>query len=515
MCFKCFKKTGILFAILVSSATSAAQTTETCRLNERVSTVYEEWIVSDRETMGMTQTSRLNGRVSTIYEEWVVSDRETMGMSGLALHYDATRRLSLGFGTWMAVRGDRGGFITLGVDAAMRWPLTDRLEARTGLFLGAGGGKNGNVLAGGGLMLRPHARLSWHAAPWLALSAGYSYTTFPLGGIISSAQPLAEVAIPVPLPINAHRQTKKAGKLQETSIATVTRFIKPTADSRRTGGRPQQDITLLGIELRSYLNRNFFRKIETQGAVGGDNSGYMQILAGMGYQQKISNRLSFSADVSAGGAGGGAVETGGGVLLNAGTSVQVNLTRNLFTGLAGTWSTAPNGTFAGPGYSIMAGYRTGGDRSADRRDPYRMRVRFVNDTYLRADPDWRASYKDTQVDNLGIQFDVYISKSAYLTGQGIAAYRGKAGAYMIGLLGAGLTIPATERLFMNAEGLVGAAGGGGLNTGSGLVWQGNAGPGFRVNPHLSIMATAGRVESFNGPFKANVLSLALTWHFGL
>jgi hypothetical protein len=456
-----------------------------------------------------------NGQVSSIYEEWIISGNESMGMSGLGLHFDATEYLTLGFGTWMAVRGERGGFITLGVDATLRWPLTDRLTGRTGLFLGAGGGKDGLKLAGGGLMIRPHTRLSWETTPWLSLSAGFSHSRFPYGGIISSAQPFIEAAIPVALPINAHRRTGEPGRLEDTSIATVVRFIRPTSASRTTGGRPQHNLALLGIELRSYVSPNFFGKVETQGAIEGNNSGYMQILAGVGYQMNIRNGLSASVDLSAGGAGGGAVETGGGVLLNAGAGAQVNLTRNLFVGLAGTWNTAPSGTYDGPGYTIKAGYRTGGISSGDRREPYRVRARFVNDTYLRAAEGWRSSNKDVQVDNLGVQFDVYLGRAVYLTGQGIAAYRGKAGAYMIGLLGAGITAPGYSWWFLNAEVMVGAAGGGGLRTGSGMVWQTNAGPGIRMNPNLSVMVTAGRLESFDGPFKANVLSLGLVWNFGL
>jgi hypothetical protein len=461
------------------------------------------------------ENRRFNAQISSIYEEWIISGEEIMGMSGLALHYDATDLLTLGFGTWMAVKGERGGFITLGVDATVRWPLTDRLTGRTGLFLGAGGGKDGLKLAGGGLMIRPHTRLSWETSRWLTVSAGFSHSRFPYGGIISSAQPFIEVAVPVNLPINTHKRTGVPGRLEDTSVATVVRFIKPTSASRTTGGRPQGDLELLGIELRSYLNRNVFGKVETQGAVGGSNSGYMQILAGVGYQRNLTKRLSVSADLSAGGAGGGAVETGGGVLLNAAAGAQLNLTRNLFIGMAGTWNTTPNGTYDGPGYTLKAGYRTGGGLAADRREPYRVRARFVNDTYLRAAENWRSSNKDLQVDNLGVQFDVYLGKAVYLTGQGIAAYRGKAGAYMIGLLGGGISYPGNRWWYLNAEAMVGAAGGGGLRTGSGMVWQANAGPGVRVNPNVSVLATAGRLESFDGPFKANVLSLGLAWHFGL
>lgn len=460
-------------------------------------------------------TEQKNARVSTSYEEWTVSEQERMGVSSLMLHYDANQFFSIGFGTWMAVRGQRGGFITLGVDGAFRLPLLHGFSSETGFFLGAGGGRDGIRLAGGGLMLRPHTRLTWNMSKWLELSAGASYVDFPFDGIISSAQPFVKVSAPMNLPVNAHRKTGRVGKLEDTSIGTVLRFLKPTSESRTTAGQRQEPITLLGIELRSYLNPSLFAKVETQGAMGGNNNGYMQILAGFGYQFRITHNVSLSSDLSLGGAGGGAVETGGGVLLNAGIGLQANISRNFFIGLAATYFDAPEGTFSGPGYTVKTGYRTGGSMTARNYSPYRIRARFVNDTYVRAAENWRGSNEDERIDNMGLQFDVFVNSVLYISGQGIAAYQGKAGAYMIGLLGSGIRYPANSLLFINAEIMVGAAGGGGLKTGSGLVWQANGGPGLQLSPDFSLMTTIGRLESFNGPLKANVLSLSFGWHFGI
>ena len=69
--------------------------------------------------------------------------------------------------------------------------------------------------------------------------------------------------------------------------------------------------------------------------------------------------------------------------------------------------------------------------------------------------------------------DYFIDPEWFITGQGLGPYGGDAGAYMIGLLGTGVRTHITRNIFAELEGLVGAAGGGGLNTGGGLVYQAN------------------------------------------
>ena len=70
-----------------------------------------------------------------------------------------------------------------------------------------------------------------------------------------------------------------------------------------------------------------------------------------------------------------------------------------------------------------------------------------------------------------MQLDAFFNESWYISGQGIAAESGKAGAYMAGMVGVGYEWDLTSKGFINIEGLVGAAGGGGLATGSGAVYQ--------------------------------------------
>jgi predicted porin len=61
--------------------------------------------------------------------------------------------------------------------------------------------------------------------------------------------------------------------------------------------------------------------------------------------------------------------------------------------------------------------------------------------------------------------------------------------------------------------LVGAAGGGGLNTGGGLVYQANLGLGYQLNKNLEVMGTIGQMKAAKGDFQANVYGVSLAYKF--
>ncbi|MCG8344729.1 MAG: hypothetical protein MI685_06155, partial [Chlorobiales bacterium] len=74
-----------------------------------------------------SETSNLsNSYLNAIYEEWEVSDDENMGVVGLGVHHYFSDYFSLGVGSWMAVRGERGGFITIGIDGGLHLPIAER-----------------------------------------------------------------------------------------------------------------------------------------------------------------------------------------------------------------------------------------------------------------------------------------------------------------------------------------------------------------------------------------------------
>lgn len=83
----------------------------------------------------------------------------------------------------------------------------------------------------------------------------------------------------------------------------------------------------------------------------------------------------------------------------------------------------------------------------------------------------------------------------------------------MGSAGGGVQQRLTEHWHAEAEALVGAAGGGGLQTGGGLVSQFNVGLGYQLTPQLALLASMGRMQAARDSFRAHVLGLSAVYRF--
>lgn len=456
---------------------------------------------------------------------------EKMGMVAGDLLFDVSDKVRLGVGSHGAVSGERGGFITLGAVGEVRQRLSPSWLGHAGLFVGAGGGRGGHTLSGGGLMLRGDAGLTYETAGYGNLGFGLSHVRFP-SGVIASTQPYVQYEYPfysLPVPgwtaasPNGSSTEMDAVQPRTNEFAVVARRYKIPSSAVRYDGQPQHgSMELLGAEWLSYLDDRWFLKLESEGAMGGENSGYMQILVGGGYRLPLSRSTAIKLHAAAGPAGGGGADTGGGLLLDAGVSLQQNLTRRAALELSVGEVRAPSRSFEAHSAAIKLNYQFGLPSVSSSAvtwnalrgfDTESLRVRVANQTYFKAAPQWRNQYVDQPVSNLGVQLDYFMSPHWFVTGQGLAAYAGKAGAYMTGQVGVGTQWPMSERWFVEGEALLGAAGGGGLAVGSGLVGQANAAIGYHMSKSLSVMATAGRINALHGDFRANVAGLTLAYQF--
>lgn len=464
-------------------------------------------------------------------ETWTLPGAEKMGMVGGNLLFDVSNNVKLGVGSYGAVRGERGGFITLGVAGEVRQRLSPSWLGHAGLFVGAGGGRGGSTLAGGGLMVRSDVGLTYETGRYGNLGFGVSHVTFP-SGVIRSTQPYLMYEYPFyslvgsgwgATPPNGKTTAINAISSNAQEFSLVARSYRIPSSVVQDDGQPQhRSMQLLGVEWLSYLDDRWFLKLEAEGAMGGQSSGYMQILAGGGYRLPLTRSTALKLHASAGPAGGGRVDTGGGLLLDAGIALQQNLTPRTAVELSVGEVRAPSRSFKARSVALKLNYQFGLPAVTSAAAPWNaldgfeakpLRVRAVNQTYIKDSPNWRSSHADQSVSNLGVQIDYFVAPHWFLTGQGLAAYAGKAGAYMTGLVGVGGQWPMSERWFVEGEALLGAAGGGGLAVGGGLVRQVNAGVGYRLSKSLSVMTTVGQMAALRGDFKAKVLGVSLAYQF--
>jgi len=430
-----------------------------------------------------------------------------------------------------AMRGERGGFITLGPALEVAQDFDQLWSYHAGLFVGAGGGHGANDLAGGGLMIREDAGVSFSLSSAGRFGFGWSHVHFPSGSI-ASTQPYFQYEYQFYSAYHSGWSTlamedassgvETASSQTEEIAATMHRyFLRENSPGYRSDAKGSS-MHLLGIGWTSYLNDQWFANVESAGAVGGNSNGYMQVLAGGGYRFRLGRYSGMKLFASAGPAGGGGIDTGGGLLFKAGVSVSQTIVRKTGVEISVSQLRAPSGVFSARGIAAKLNYQfdtpvvSEGDVPLNvfsEFEPRKLRIRFVNQSYFKASDRWRNQYVDRTVSNLGVQLDYFFSPSSFVTGQGLAAYAGDAGAYMTGQLGVGRRWSLSDRWFAEGEGLIGAAGGGGLEVGGGLVGQANASLGYQVSNMFSVITSVGHIQAWRGPFKANVVGLSLAYQF--
>ena len=464
------------------------------------------------------------GRWVATFESWQLPAGEAMGMVGGRMLWSLGDGWYAGPSTYGAVRGQRGGFITLGLEAERQWALGAGWSAHAGVFAGGGGGRGGLELAGGGLMLRAHVGLDRALSPRDRVGLGLSHVRFPSQGAIRSTQPYLryEHAFAANLTPGWSSQVPETGAplaWTEHGLALRWRHMTPDASSQRVGGGYLQPFDLLGVAWSAQpWEDGRWLGLAADGALGGGSAGYMQILAMAGWRQEFWPGTQASLWVAAGPAGGGGVDTGGGLITEIGVGVAQRIQRDWRVELGWIRQRAAGGRFDARGWQVGLRYEPGASRETSAEwTRYPLRVRVLHQTYRGQHSAWRSFDAHAAVQLAGLAADIVIDRApgeafGYLTGQGVAAHTGRAGAYMAGLVGAGVSMPLTQRWRWEAEGLVGAAGGGGLRTGSGLVGQWQVGLAWRPTRHWSGLLSVGQLRALNGDLRARVVGLALTFN---
>jgi hypothetical protein len=139
-----------------------------------------------------------------------------------------------------AVSGRRGGFFTVGAEAAWRQQLVGPLGVELGVYVGGGGGAGAPT--GGGLMLRPHADLLWDFGAY-ALGLSISKVHFPSGQIDSTQVGLVFNAVDTFRHIPAERLAPRPGAAGEPGfgfdrVQLVGGAYRPRSGVRLLDGSP-------------------------------------------------------------------------------------------------------------------------------------------------------------------------------------------------------------------------------------------------------------------------------------
>ncbi len=455
---------------------------------------------------------------------------EQMGLYGIGAYQRFKPWLYGGITAYGAATGERGGFFTGGYTLGMDWQLPDNWRADVGGYVGAGGG--GAAAQGGGLMLRSHAGLKY-SFDWGALGLNYSYVKFPNGEISSDAIALS-FDIPFSSPTRRWGDAKKTAadyfgddlsniSRHRSHLAVRARAYSPDSGSKTTAGQSLDDtLGLIGAEYAWFLDDHWFATFETAGAVSGNVGGYAELLAGLGYRLPLTanDRWALLPALTIGGAGGGKVDTGGGFVARANLGLEYRFSPNISIILDGGYITAPDGHFDAPYVGINLAYvmenfaRDKKGRPVKASDPVsatRWRFRAAHQWYFDAQ---RKGGTARDMELLGAKIDWIGGDWWYLTGQALSAYDGEAGGYSEGHWGAGVFSSGWNNWQLYAEVLLGAGGGGGVDSGNALLYKPGVGLEYNLNQDFALQAGAGQIISNSGNLDASYLDVNFVWRFG-
>ena len=466
------------------------------------------------------------------FEEIDMPDEgEYMGLYGIGAYERFNPFLYGGITAYGAATGSRGGFFTGGYTMGLESKLTDNLILDIGGYAGAGGG--GAAADGGGLHIRPHIALKYDFN-WGLLGLNYVYVDFPNGGDISSDT----IAFSMDLPFSSLISNSEDNGMStadyfgpnwsnlsrhRSHIAARVRAYSPSSSSETVSGKSLGNtLGLVGVEYSYFFDENWFSTFETAGAAQGDVGGYAELLAGIGYRLPLTknDRLALLPSLTIGGAGGGDVKTGGGFVARTNLALEYRLSNDHSLIMDSGYLTAPDGNFDTPYVGFNLAYvmenfaqdQKGAPlKETDLIQTTRWRFRPAHQWYF--DAQRKGNYSsDMQL--LGGKIDWMLGDRWYLTGQGLSAYGGGAGGYSEGLWGAGIVSPSWKNLQLYGEILIGAGGGGGVDSGSALMSKPSLGLQYNINQDLSIQTGIGKVISREGNLDANTLDFSLLWRFG-
>ena len=449
-----------------------------------------------------------------------------MGLMGIHYNVHLNKNAYTGIGMYGSIHGIRGGLFTLGVNTGIKSHLTSKLFFDAGLHFGGGGGAG--APDGGGAFILPHLNISYSFMKF-SLEAGYSYINFFDNGNIESHQLNVGVQIPLHYSYTKFVHHGSLLTLNSTNWQRIAKnktvqfhidnlnFIRASKDVKG------KDITnktlrLVGVEFNSYISKNDFLLFRADGAFHGLPAGYMDILLGYGHRFLLNKtNTNFTAKIEVGAAGGGSVDTKGGVIVYPNLSLEQRLFKNTFVSIHKGFLFSPSGKTTASTYGLglkLYGHINGlmnTDSTLFQTAKFKgIGVVVGQELYIDAQ---RKNNTSEDLHQIFLQVNYYLNKYWFLAGYTSFANFGNAGAYAEGLLGIGAIRKIGDSRFkLSVKNLIGAAGGGSILTGEGLIVKPTASIYLAANDKISISGSYGRVVAFGDGLNSQVVNFGLVYN---
>lgn len=445
----------------------------------------------------------------------VFSDRDTSldALQSIAAMTEVSKDLHFGPALYSAAAGDAGGLFIGGFELLKRVAINSQTSLTFGGFIGGGGGAG--VIPGDGLMTKVYLGIERQFGSRFIASLGASY-------IDISGSRVSSPALSFSLTRNVDFAYNIGGSQEPPSSGRVLRAIKPLVKQFRVGnslrrdGTRLQDMTLVGAEASFAANPNATNEtfIQMSGAVAGDGEGYADVQFGYRWLTRPDGFRAY-ADVAAGFGGGGNVDTGGGLIASIGAGVAVPLFAGVEAELGAQAIRSLEGDFSAVVPYLRTSFRFGEKSKTDYADirnwQLSMGLTYQDPNSAFRKPGVTATAAPVLIET---SLDLFLNERTYAIFNAQTVAAGDAGGYAIGLLGLGYSVTLSQRWSLAGEGYIGAAGGGGVDTGGGLVGGGRVEVDYLLNDHVAVSAGVGKLTSLrNGGARPTTIHLGLKTRF--
>ena len=413
--------------------------------------------------------------------------------------------LSFGQTLYSGAYGDGGGAFFWGFEGVKRLAISPSLGVAISGFLGGGGGAA--QVVGDGTMWRLGVVGEYAVTHHWSLQAGVSRLQ------VNGAK-LDGWATTLGLRYAPSAKTTENGRNDmglSSAAFRVTQYAFPDVPSR--SGTPQEDLKLMGAEARFDIAKGAEAFLGADGAVAGGD-GYMQVLSGLRKRFPIG-RASVFGQASVGFGGGGDVDTGGGFIAGAAAGIALPIAEKFDLELAHGVLTALDTSAKGHGSQISIS-RVLGRKVTDRQKSAAQRwqvslglsVQPPNDTYMKA-----RSHDGILPIMQESSIDLFLGEKTYLTGNAQTTVSGGVAGYAVGLLGAGHELDLGEKWRLSIEGHVGAAGGGGVDVGRGVVAGVRGEIDYLLSDSNALSMGLGLLKSFDGGLSVPIVQIGFKHRF--
>ncbi len=455
---------------------------------------------------------------------------ENLSLNGIHYNLNLNKNLYAGLGYYGALFGKRGGFFVLGLRAGMQKKIYNNLFLDVNGFFGGGGGAE--APDGGGAAIFANANLGYEF-PKFSISAGYNYTNFFDGGLIKGSQFNYVLRIPFQLGYTAFSASGKKINYKDyensewnigsKKIDFSLNFtqLEPLKKSKQTA-LVGKKIQLLGFELDGYLNEKDFLFARAEGGYKGIRGGYLDVLLGYGRKFKlITNQTSLALKLGLGPAGGGGVDTQGGLLIYPDISIIQKIWRNFNLSLTKGYLFTPNqylvGSTVGVGFQYNL-YQNGLKYETNKQFNSAvfngLEVVAAQEIYFNAE---RETNPTANMQQILTQINFFLKKQIYVATHISFANFGDAGAYGEGAFGLGVTTGgnAETKLKGFLQVLGGGSGGGNIDVGQGFILKPSIGLQYQLLPQLDLRSTFGRIIAVDGALNSNTVNFGISYKIAL